>query len=253
MAKVIGIIPARYGSTRFPGKPLVSILGKSLIQRTYENAKRCTLLDDLVVATDDSIIFDHVKSFGGRPVMTPVDCPTGTDRLAYAVSHDDSLGHADLVINIQGDWPLLDPSVVASVISVLQNDPKASMSTAVVKIEADEDLTQSSLVKCVVDRNGNALYFSRSIIPGGLQGQRQPQVTYYKHLGIYGYRREFLMTYASLPATPLQLAEDLEQLKALEYGYSIKTAIVEHFSIGVDTPEDVKKVEHILCTQNISL
>ncbi len=252
MTKVIGIIPARFGSSRFPGKPLVSILGKTLIQRTYENAKRCSLLDDLIVATDDPTIYEHVKSFGARALMTPNDCPTGTDRLAYAVKHDDSLGHADLVINIQGDWPLLDPAVVADVISALNNDPKASMSTAIVKMEADEDLTQSSFVKCVIDRNGYALYFSRSVIPGGLQPQRQPYVTYYKHLGIYGYRRDFLLTYATLPATPLQLAEDLEQLKALEYGYSIKTAIVDHFSIGVDTPEDVKKVEQILCTQNIS-
>lgn len=252
-AKIVGIIPARYGSSRFPGKPLVPILGKSLIQRTYENARRCTLLDELYVATDDQSIFDHVVAFGGKGVMTPVDCPTGSDRMAAALEAEPVLNKADIVINIQGDWPLLDPQVVDAVTRLLQNDPQAVMSTAVVKIEGDEDLHASSLVKCVMDQQGNALYFSRSMIPGNNQAKRQPGTSYYKHLGIYGFTREFLVTFAKLPSTPLQLAEDLEQLKALEHGYQIKTAIVDQFTIGVDTPEDVKKVEQLLCKQNTSL
>lgn len=244
--KTVGMIPARFGSTRFPGKPLAIIAGKTLIQRTYENAKRCRLLDDVVVATDDNRIFDHVVGFGGKAVMTPPECPTGTERLAEAVRDNEQFSDYAAVINIQGDEPLLEPEVIGSVIEKLLEDETAVMSTAAAKISSKEEAENYSVVKCVIDQNGKALYFSRTLIPNGHGGEWQKDVTYYKHLGIYGYRRDFLMHYADLEPTPLQLAEDLEQLKVLENGYRIKVAIVESSSIGVDRPEDVKQIEQLL-------
>lgn len=240
----LGMIPARFASTRFPGKPLVEINGKTLIQRTYENTKTCKALDDLVVATDNQKIFDHVKSFGGNVVMTSPKCPTGTERLAEAVSQ--YYPDVDLIINIQGDEPFLEPVVIEKVIESLDSDLVAVMSTAVVKITTAEEALSSSVNKCVMDENGNALYFSRNLIPGGHGVKWRPEITYYKHLGIYGYRRDFLLHYAELEPTPLQLAEDLEQLKVLEHGYRIKVAVVESDSIGVDHPEDIKKIEQLL-------
>ncbi len=240
----LGMIPARFGSTRFPGKPLAKISGKSLIQRTYENAKKCNALDELVVATDDRKIFNHVTSFGGKSVMTSSDCPTGTERLAEAVK--ENYPDTDLIVNIQGDEPFLEPDVIVKVIQALDDDLVAVMSTAVVKIDSEEDALNYSVNKCVMDENGNALYFSRTLIPSGHGGSWRPDITYYKHLGIYGYRRDFLLHYADLQPTPLQLAEDLEQLKVLEHGFRIKVAVVESNSIGVDHPEDIKKVEQLL-------
>lgn len=242
--RIIGMIPARFGSSRFPGKPLVQISGKSLIQRTYENAMRCNFLQDIYVATDDERIFSHVEGFGGKAVMTSVDCPTGTERLAEAIRLN--FKDVDIVINIQGDEPLLEPEVIREVGQILLDDPIAVMSTAAVRISSEEDALNRSVNKCVIDAQGNALYFSRSLIPGGHSGKWDPQGIYYKHLGIYGYRRDFLLHYADLEATPLQLAEDLEQLKVLEHGFRIKVAVVDSRSIGVDTPEDVIKVERNL-------
>lgn len=251
--RVVGIIPARYGSVRFPGKPLADIMGKSLIRRTYENAKRSETLEEVVVATDDHRIYEHVIEFGGEAVMTSDKCLTGTDRLADAVKNLRRLHDAELFINIQGDEPCLEPQVIDSIAEALLHDHEAVMSTAVVKIESEEEALSSSVVKCVMDGKGNALYFSRALIPSNKASHYNPQITYYKHLGIYGYRREFLLHYAELKTTPLQLAEDLEQLKVLEHGYRIKTAIVKSCGIGVDTPEDIKKVEQLLCKQNTSL
>lgn len=245
-SKTLGMIPARFGSTRFPGKPLAIIAGKTLIQRTFENARRCQLLDELVVATDDNRIYDHVVEFGGKAVMTPPECPTGTERLADAVRNNKQFYDYEAIINIQGDEPLLEPEVITSVIEKLLEDETAAMSTAAVKIFSKEEAKNYSVVKCVLDQNRKALYFSRTLIPNGHGGEWQSDVTYYKHLGIYGYRRDFLMHYADLQPTPLQLAEDLEQLKVLENGYCIKVALVESASIGVDRPEDVKQIEQLL-------
>ncbi len=242
--RIIGMIPARYGSTRFPGKPLALIKGKTLIQRTYENGSKCPLLDALYVATDDPRIFDHVISFGGKAVMTSPNCPTGTERLAEAIRANFS--SVDIIINIQGDEPLLEPKVIENVVKILEEDPVAVMSTAVVKIRSAEEALSRSVNKCVMDEKGNALYFSRGLIPHGHSGTWQPDITYYKHLGIYGYRRDFLFHYAELSPTPLQQAEDLEQLKVLEHGFRIKVAIVESDSIGVDRPEDINKIEQLL-------
>lgn len=250
MQQAVGIIPARYGSTRFPGKPLHPIYGKTLIQRTYENAYKCNSLERVIVATDDQRIFDHVNSFGGEVVMTSNCCLTGTDRLIEVVKTCSI--EKDLIINIQGDEPFLEPEVITKVIEILANDSTAQMSTAIIPILDKEEIENPSVVKCVPDLSGNALYFSRSVIPGNKSHTVLPSNTYYKHLGIYGYRKGFLLKYGELAPTPLQVAEDLEQLKVLEHGYKIKTAIVESQSIGIDTPEDLNKIE-ILWKQNSSL
>jgi 3-deoxy-manno-octulosonate cytidylyltransferase (CMP-KDO synthetase) len=244
---VVGIIPARYGSQRFPGKPLAKILGKTLIQRTYENAKRCSSLDEIVVATDDERIYQHVQEFGGQVVMTSSACPTGTDRLVEVIKTDKHLQKASVVVNIQGDEPCLEPEVISHIIKLLEEDPQADMSTAIMRLTSGEEALNPSIIKCVIDQKGYALYFSRSLIPGGKERGFRSDVVYYKHLGIYGYRRDFLLNYAKLSPTPLQQAEDLEQLKVLEHGYQIKTALVKSASIGVDNPEDIKKVEQLLC------
>lgn len=249
----VAIIPARYSSKRFPGKMLAPILGKSLLQRTYENAKRSPLLDTIVIATDDSRIFEHAKDFGAEVVMTSTDCLNGTERLAEAYRKYYSHLSIDIIVNIQGDEPCLEPEALNAVIEALAGSHEASMSTAIVKITSEAEATNHSVVKCVIDSFHNAVYFSRALIPGNQSGTYSASCTYYRHLGIYAYRPEFLLTYSSLKTTPLQIAEDLEQLKALEQGYKIKVAIVESHSTGVDTPEDIKKVERLLCKQNISL
>lgn len=248
-AKIIGIIPARYGSVRFPGKMLTEILGKSLIQRTYENTQRCPLIDELIVATDDPRIYDHVSKFG-NVIMTPVECPTGTDRLAYVVKKNQAYQQADIILNVQGDEPCLDPLATTSIIKALQGDEEAVMSTAVTRIESEDEALNPNEVKCVIDLKGNALYFSRSLIPGGNPVIYRKNVVYYKHIGVYAYRPDFLLEYAKLPSTPLQIAEELEQLKVLENGYKIKAAVVQCRNAGVNTPEDIKKVEQEICKQN---
>ncbi len=252
MKKCIAIIPARYESTRFPGKPLAPILGKTLLQRTYENALRCKVLQEIVVATDDERIFAHVRGFGGNVIMTSVSCETGTDRLAEVYANHTAL-HADIIINLQGDEPCVSPETIEKLVNLLSLDPQASMATAAVILNSAEEALSPHIVKCTIDQNQNALYFSRSLIPANKTGRFCPQSRYYKHLGIYGYRSDFLLEYARLPKSPLQISEDLEQLKALEYGYRIKVAIVNDNSIGVDVPEDIQKIEKLLCALNTSL
>lgn len=250
--KAIGIIPARYASTRFPGKPLALINGKSLIQRTYENAKQIKELDALVIATDDERIYEHAKEFGADVAMTSINCPTGTDRIQEVLKADSNLSKAEIVVNIQGDEPCLDPQVIIELLDCLDRDKEAVVATPICKIENREDADSASVVKCVKNLNNRALYFSRALIPAGKSGYN-PLSTYYRHIGIYAYRRKFLEIYASLPQTPLQLAEDLEQLKILESGYKIAVAVVEpSAAIDVNQPEDIQKVEQYLCKQNSS-
>lgn len=250
--RIIGIIPARYASSRFPAKMLAKISGKSLIQHTYENSLKFNVLDTVVIATDHKEIFDHAKDFGAPVVMTSVECLTGSDRLAEALRDNREFDDAAIVICIQGDEPCVEPQVIRSIAELLVKDPEAAMATAVVRLK-EEDAHNPSVVKCVIDNQHNALYFSRALIPAGHNQQFNPEITYYRHIGIYGYRRDFLLRYGELPPTPLQLAENLEQLKVLEHGFRIKTAIVDDISIGVDRPEDVQKVEQWLYTQNLSL
>lgn len=250
--KVVGIIPARYGSTRFPGKPLVEILGKTLIQRTYENALLCKALDEIVVATDDRRIYDHVIGFGGNVVMTSVDCLTGTDRLAEVVRNHAKYRNVSIIVNIQGDEPCIHPAVIEKAVNSLIDDPKAVMSTAVVPLNP-ESANDTNSPKCVMDLNGYALYFSRSLIPGNRTGAYKKELPYFKHVGLYVFKRDFLLTYGELSPTPLQLSEDLEQLKVLEHGYSIKVVVVDYVSLDVNVPDDIKKVEKELCKVNTSL
>lgn len=250
---VLGAIPARYQSSRFPAKMLATIQGKSLIQHTYENALRFRL-DDLVIATDDPRIQAHVEAFGGKAVMTSSDHRNGSDRFAEVIRRYPVYAKADIVVIIQGDEPCLPADVVEAVIQQLEATPDAVMATAVCSITTREAALDSSVVKCVLNKQQEALYFSRALIPSSHNGDYCPQTHYYQHLGIYAYRTPFLLHYAELPMTPLQKREDLEQLKVLENGYRIAVAIVDQQEIpGVNLPEDISKVETILCQRNTSL
>jgi 3-deoxy-manno-octulosonate cytidylyltransferase (CMP-KDO synthetase) len=233
--KAIGIIPARFASTRLPGKALIEIAGRPMIEHVYRRAAAATSLSGVWVATDDERIMTAVRSFGGQAVMTRADHPSGTDRLAEAVQGLD----ADVVVNIQGDEPMLDPAEIDAVVAPFTGNPELMMSTACVRIRHAPDVDDPAAVKVVTDRNGFALYFSRLPIPFYRSG---PRGGHYKHLGLYAYRKEFLAVYASLPRTPLEQAEGLEQLRVLEHGHRIKVVEVEHDAIGVDTPEDLERV-----------
>lgn len=242
MQRVVGIIPARWQSSRFPGKPLVNILGKSLIQRTYENAAHCKSLDSLVIATDDQRIFEHAQAFGAEVCMTSPACATGTDRSWEVVQR--SFPDAEIIVNIQGDEPCLDPEVVDKLVMTLQSNPEAVMTTPVSPLADTERAWLPNIVKCVFDRQGRALYFSRSPIPFAGKTEQVPQ--YFRHIGVYCFRREALRRYVTLGRTPLQEYEDLEQLKMLENGLPIHICVVDDQAAGVDTPEDLKIVEKFL-------
>lgn len=243
--KVVAIIPARYHSNRFEGKPLAHIMGKPMIQHVYERAQKVSLLSKVVVATDDERIVDCVRGFNGEVVMTRPDHASGSDRLAEAATLLD-IPEQDVVVNIQGDQPLFPAEVVEQVATPLIDDPALPMSTLIYKIIRPEEINDPNHVKTVFDRNGKALYFSRSPIPF----QRDPQdpriPTYYKHLGFYAYRKGFLLTFVSLPEGEWERFEKLEQLRALEYGYAIKVVLTEHDSVEVDTPRDLERVEEIM-------
>eukprot|EP00753_Platysulcus_tardus_P008648 PLAT1615.2.p1 GENE.PLAT1615.2~~PLAT1615.2.p1 ORF type:complete len:280 (-),score=116.50 PLAT1615.2:777-1616(-) len=251
---VLGVIPARYASSRFPGKPLALLGGMPVIQRTWLAAKAASLLDEVVVATDDERIFDCVRGFGGQVVMTREDCPTGTDRVGEALEllKEEALGAAlarewDVVVNIQGDEPMVEPAAIDAVVRVLNESEDAVMGTLAAPL-TDEALARSaSVVKTVLDSEGYALYFSRGLIPSSKTGDFCPEKhTYLRHIGLYSFRSAFLPRYCALQPTPLQLAEDLEQLKVLENGLRIKVAIVEDSSHGVDTPEQLAALESAL-------
>jgi len=244
-AKVIAVIPARYHSNRFEGKPLAPIMGKSMIQHVVERAWKVDLLSKVVVATDDERIAAEVKSFGGEVVMTRPDHASGTDRLAEAAELIDISEH-DILVNIQGDQPLFPAEVVEQVARPMLDDPALPMSTLIYKIIRPEEIDDPNHVKTVFDRNGNALYFSRASIPFQRNPDEPVTPTYYKHLGFYAYRKGFLLTFVGLPEGEWERFEKLEQLRALEYGYTIKVVLTEHDSIEVDTPEDIKRVEELL-------
>jgi len=237
--KIVGIIPARFASTRFPQKMLADVKGKPLIERTYENALRCKKLDELIVATDDASIYQVVQAFGGRVVMTSVNCPSGSDRAAEVLRLCPDLQKAEVVVNIQGDEPTIDPYTIERVVSVLEENPHAHVSTACIRITDAQDALNPSVVKCVRDLQGRALYFSRALIPQGKLPGFNAATAYYKHIGIYGFRPSFLQQYSELSMTPLQRAEDLEQLKILEHGFCIQIAEVFKDCIGIDTPADL--------------
>jgi len=241
--KVLGVIPARYASTRFPGKPLVMIAGKPMIQRTWEQAMKCKLVDKVVIATDDDRIRTTCEAFGATVVMTAEDIPNGTERCNAAQLFLPE--KYDIVVNIQGDEPLIEPEIVDDVVKALQDSPDAVYSTACTTL-AHSEVEILGRVKCITDKDGYAIYFSRGMIPHNKKGKVNEKVQYKLHLGLQCYDAQFLKVYGKLPSTPLQLEEDLEQLKCLENGYKIKVIMVDHCAHGVDNPEDVPSVEKII-------
>lgn len=237
------LIPARYGSSRFPGKPLAPILGKPMIQHVYERASLAKGVSNIYVATDDLRIKEAVEAFGGQVIMTKAEVASGTDRIEDAISQL-SLDDDDLVINIQGDQPLVDPISIEQLIALFEQHPgEFSMGTLGVEITDKTQLNDPKHVKVVFDSNYNALYFSRACIPFGRDTKDHPV---YKHLGIYGYTKAFVTTFAKLPLGHLEDLEKLEQLRALEHGHRIKIAISAFDSPSVDTPEDIRICEEQL-------
>lgn len=240
--QIIALIPARYGSTRFPGKPLAPILGKPLIQRVYERARLVPGLDAVYVATDDARIRDCVAAFGGQTVMTRGDHSSGSDRLAEA-SFLLRLAPGDVVINIQGDQPLFPPELIGQLAAALTQNPLAAMATPVRRVDDLEQGLNPNVVKVVFDQQGRALYFSRSLLPFWRDGQAP---YFYKHIGIYAYRVDFLQKFVNLPPGRWEDAEKLEQLRALEHGFAIQIVETGGDTLEVDTPEDLRKVETYL-------
>lgn len=239
--KIIGMIPARYASTRFRGKVIADIVNKPMIQRVYEQANKSTMLDQLIVAVDDDRVYKCVKGFGGKVVMTSTGHESGTDRIAEAIENID----ADIVVNIQGDQPLFDARMIEEAVQPMLEDPNIQMSTLKTKI-GEEDYNDPAVVKVVVDENDYALYFSRSLIP---YSRDKIKMDVYEHVGLYVYRKDFLLRMSKLPRTYLEKIEMLEQLRVLENGYKIKvieTKCESVSGISVDTPEDLIKVENII-------
>jgi 3-deoxy-manno-octulosonate cytidylyltransferase (CMP-KDO synthetase) len=234
--KVLCVIPARYASTRLPGKPLSMIAGKPMIQHVYERACQAQLPNEVVVATDNELVEKAVLDFGGKAVMTSPDHPSGTDRLAeVALMYPD----VDVIVNVQGDEPMIPPEVIDRLAEAFNGDVDLNMATMKVVMD-EEDYENPAAVKVVTDQQGYALYFSRSLMP---YPRNKPEgFKVFKHVGIYAYRRNFLLKYAALAPTPLEKAESLEQLRALENGYKIKVLESDFQGIGVDTPEDLAAV-----------
>ncbi|MCE5286594.1 MAG: 3-deoxy-manno-octulosonate cytidylyltransferase, partial [Pelosinus sp.] len=239
MLKSMCVIPARYSSTRLPGKPLADIAGKPMIQRVYEQASLASKPCRVLVATDHDKVYQAVENFGGHVMMTSPNHPTGTDRLAEVAR---AYPEFEVVINVQGDEPLIAPEIIDDLASVFEEDASIDMATIMTVME-EEEYEEPSAVKVVTDQSGFALYFSRSLIP--YPRVRREGLPVYKHVGIYAYRREFLLKFASLRPTPLELTESLEQLRALEHGYRIKVLKTDFKFVGVDTEEDLIRVNRI--------
>lgn len=234
--KVVVVIPARYGSTRLPGKPLARVAGRPIIQHVYDNAARSRRAAAVVVATDDERIASTVRGFGGQAYLTSPGCASGTDRVAEVVRL--RLPDAEILVNVQGDEPELQPEQIDLAIEALAADGKAMMSTLAVPMADPDVLASADQVKVVVDRDGNALYFSRAPIPYLRDGG---PLRFLKHLGVYAYRRAFLLRLAELPPTDLETREKLEQLRVLEHGYRIKVALTNFCPVGIDTPADLER------------
>jgi 3-deoxy-manno-octulosonate cytidylyltransferase (CMP-KDO synthetase) len=268
MQRAVAIIPARYNSTRFAGKALALLKEKPLIQHVYENVKHASLIDSVLVATDDERIYNTVEDFGGRAVMTSAAHPSGTDRIAEAARDIE----CDFVVNIQGDEPFIMPQMVDDVVTLLSGDERASIGTLAKRISDVEEVLSPDVVKVVLDSEGFALYFSRSPIPyvrdewrlfpseagtpdeGSISFELRPSEDsqkrhhFFKHIGIYGYRRESLMRFSTLGSTMLEITERLEQLRALVCGMRIKVKETDFDTLGIDTPDDLRKGEEWLNT-----
>jgi 3-deoxy-manno-octulosonate cytidylyltransferase (CMP-KDO synthetase) len=250
MARVVAVIPARYASQRLPAKPLVDLLGKSMIQRVYEQASRASLLSQVVVATDDDRIAAAVRAFGGEVIMTSETIRSGSDRVAAIAS----ILPAEIFVNVQGDEPLIAPQMIDEAVRVVLDDPGADVGTLARRIDSPADLQNPAVVKVVLSADRTALYFSRSVIPfvrdEADQSQWLRHQVFYKHVGIYVFRRSFLLKYPSLSESSLERTEKLEQLRILEHGFRIKVGVTEFESISVDTPEDVGRVIGVLKSQS---
>lgn len=232
--KIIGVIPVRYNSTRFPGKPLAKILNRPMIQWVYEAAIMSKFLDEVIIATDDKKIFDCAETFASKVVMTP-ECNSGTDRLAFAVKKI----NCDIVVNIQGDEPLIKPEIIDVAIKTLIKNKNIQVGTVATDFENEEEKNSPNNVKVILNKSNSAIYFSRLPLPNSL-----------KHIGLYVYKKNFLLKFALMKQTPLEFAEKLEQLRILENGYKIYVAKTKYRTIGVDTTNDLKKVKKILSSRN---
>lgn len=241
--KALGIIPARYASTRLPAKPLQLLKGKPLIQRVYENARRAQTLAKLIVATDDSRIYETVQAFGGEVVLTPAELPSGTDRCAFVAHKYDY----PIVVNIQGDEPFLPPAVIDAGVGVLEKEAEVMVATAARRNITQAELANPNVVKVLVNKRSEALYFSRQNIPY-LRNLEDAPANHpaLVHYGLYVFRRNFLLNFTTLPVTILEQMERLEQLRILEHGYKIKVVVTDEPSLGIDTPEDLINAEKIL-------
>ncbi len=241
--KILCVIPARYASTRLPGKPLAMLAGKPMIQRVYERAAQALLPDEVLVATDDERIKEVVEGFGGKAMLTAATHPSGTDRLAeVALSYD----KMDVIINVQGDEPMIPPTLIDELCKAFEENPQLQMATAKTLMQP-KDYNNPNAVKVVTDQNGYALYFSRSLMP--YPRNRTEDYKVYKHIGIYAYRRDFLLKFAALLPTTLEQIEGLEQLRALENGTRIKVLTTDFQGIGIDTQEDLDRANAVLLAQ----
>jgi len=244
MASIVALIPARYESTRLPGKPLADIHGKPMIQHVYERACAAGIATRVIVATDDARVAAAVRDCGGEVAMTRADHPSGTDRIAEVAAGLD----AEIIVNVQGDLPFLQADVLRAAVQLMLDDPGLPMSTVKTAIRTEAEMHNPNAVKVVTDRDGFALYFSRSPVPCWRDGMVSgaDAVLGYKHIGLYVYRRDFLVTFAALPPTPLERAEKLEQLRALESGYRIRVAeTAAGLGVEVDTPEDLQRARRL--------
>jgi 3-deoxy-manno-octulosonate cytidylyltransferase (CMP-KDO synthetase) len=240
--KVIAVIPARYGATRLPGKPLVSLAGKPMIQHVWERAGRAERVTRVIVATDDERIVRAVEGFGGEARITRTDHRSGTERIAEVAAHVEG----DVYVNIQGDEPLLEPGAVDAAVEALLEEPAASVATVATPIKTAADIMDPNVVKTVLDFDGNALYFSRAPIPWVRDEIHRVHARHLKHLGLYVFQRKALLEFPTLPQGDLELAEQLEQLRWMENGWKIRVAEVPYDSVSVDVPEDVARVEKLL-------
>lgn len=240
--KIIAVIPARYASTRFPAKLMQDLGGKTVISRTYEAAINTKLFNDVFVVTDSDLIYNEIVSNGGKAIMSIKEHESGSDRIAEAVENLD----VDIVINVQGDEPFINTEALAKVIEVFKNDAdkKVDLASLMCEITTEEDINNPNIVKVVVDQNGFALYFSRSVIP--YPREKNVGVRYFRHIGIYAFRKQALLDFYSLPMKSLEASEKLEQLRYLEYEKRIKMVETSHVGIGIDTPEDLEKARRMV-------
>jgi 3-deoxy-manno-octulosonate cytidylyltransferase (CMP-KDO synthetase) len=249
----VGVIPARLGSTRLAQKVLVDIAGKPMLRHVWERAKKASLLDDVIIATDDEAVVKAARRFGAKVVLTSADHKSGTDRVTEVVNPLDT----KVVVNIQADEPLIHPAMINELVSVLLNDPRLVMATLAKRITSEKDIHDPNIVKVVIDREGFAMYFSRAGIPYNRQDPNQSGSgqaaagafltnSHYKHIGIYAYTKDFLFTFTNMPVSKLETTEKLEQLRVLENGYRIKVVETAYDTISVDTAEDLTKVRNIL-------